>query len=288
MKPEPLCGIYAKTERTVAQIDDLNSRLRAFAQSRPYAVQAYLNDNRTQQIWRFKLTEKIPNAIPVIIGEILHNLRSPLDQILCAVAVHVANIGEDGIAFPRGRDEAEFKTALRRQEKLGLPADALDLIAAAKPYKEGGNNLLWALLELNRRDKHRLGLVPVNMPAATKVSYICFWRGLPLVIGSRTGKRLTMDKPFTPEDLVETGKPLALYDARPGHIVFGDASDTGDASLEFLTTTPEAKFDSDIQPSLDVAFSDIGMDGQPVTAVLNDMRHLVERILLTFEKRFFS
>lgn len=287
MKPEPLCGIYAKTERSVTQIENLKQEIRAFFQRSPYRVRSDLNEDGTRQIWRFELSEKISNTIPVMVGEILHNLRSPLDQILCAIAVHIAKIDENGVAFPRGRDKAEFETALERQKKLGMPVDALDLIAAAKPYKKNGDNLLWALLELNRRDKHRLGLIPINMPGAVVASYVCFWRGLPLVIGPKTGKHLVMEKPFTAEDLIETGKPLALYDARPGHILFGDAGTPGDTSLEFMTTTPGARFDSDFQPALDIAFSEIGIDGQPVAAVLDDMRHLVERILLTFERRFF-
>jgi hypothetical protein len=207
--------------------------------------------------------------------------------MLCAIALE-HDISEDGIAFSRGRTQDELRSALSKQKKLGLPDDAIALVLAAKPYREGGDKLLWALLELNRRDKHRLGLVPINMPAETRASYICFWRGLPLIISCRTGKHLVNERPISPNDLLETGKPLALYDARPGQIIFGDASTPGDESLEFMTTTPGAKFDANFKPSLNLAFSDVGIDGQPVVAVLNDMRQLVDRILLTFERRFFS
>ncbi|MDQ3525343.1 MAG: hypothetical protein M3451_09855, partial [Chloroflexota bacterium] len=81
------------------------------------------------------------------------------------------------MAFPRGRNRDEFKRALGKQEKL-LPSDAIKLIARAKPYRDRGTKLLWALLEMNRRDKHRVGLIPVQMPAELSVSYLCFWVGL--------------------------------------------------------------------------------------------------------------
>jgi hypothetical protein len=126
------------------------------------------------------------------------------------------------------------------------------------------------------------------MPAETSLSYLVFWRGVGLVIGSRTGKHLVMNKPFTEADLVETGKPLAFYDCRPGRIVCGDAGTPGDESLEFLTTTPGAKFETDIRPTLNISFAKVGLDGQTVVAVLNDMRQLVERILIAFERRFFA
>ena len=285
MKPEPLYGIFAKIDRTKTQIHDLDERLTAFFRTNPYRVSSYVNEDGTKEIWHFIL-DQIPVEIPLVIGEILHNLRSPLDQILCVVALKFG-LPEEGVAFPRGRTENELKVVLGKQEKR-LPQDALDIISAAKPYKNGGNVLLWALLELNRRDKHRVGLVPVNFPSATSASYIVFWRGLPLIIGCRTGQHLVNErKSFDPTELEETGQPLALYDARPGRIFFGDASSRGDESLEFLTTTPGAKFEADFQPSLNVAFSGVGLDGQPVLAVLNDMRRLVEDILLTFEGRFF-
>jgi hypothetical protein len=68
---------------------------------------------------------------------------------------------------------------------------------------------------------------------------------------------------------LKTGKPLALYDVRPGRIIFGDANTAGDESLEFMTTTPGAKFEADFQPSLNIAFSEAGIDGKPVIAVLD-------------------
>lgn len=284
MKPEPLLAAFAKLERSVAQIGDFNDRISAFFQTNPYQVLAELNADRTCQVWKWRLARKLPLEWAVIAGEILHNLRSPIDQVVAAVAVlHCGQ--ESGVAFPFGRNLQEFETALGKQKKL--PADARDLIRALKPYK-GGNDLLWALHYLNKRDKHRSHLVPINMPSETSVSYICFWKGLPLVIGCKNGEHLLMEKPFTDQDLMETGKPLALYDVRPGRIIFGEAGTAGDESLEFMTTTAGAVFEADFYPSLNVGFADVGLDGKPVIIALNEMRQLVERILLTFEDRFFA
>jgi hypothetical protein len=114
-------------------IRDLNGRIKGFFQSNPYEVVSNLSNDGTKEIWRFKLTKKIPTEIPIIIGEILHNLRSPLDQILCAITIK-HGISEDGIAFSRGRTEDELKAALERQRKRGLPADAVALVLAAMPH----------------------------------------------------------------------------------------------------------------------------------------------------------
>jgi hypothetical protein len=284
IRDELLCGIFAKTERAEAQIVDLNQRISAFFQSRPYEMVSKLHRDGTKEIWSFRLSQKIPPEIPVIIGEILHNVRSPLDQILCAIAIKSGE-SEEGVAFPRGRTRDEVKRALSKQNKL--PTDARQMILRAKPYRDRGNKLLWALLEMNRRDKHRVGLIPVQMPAEASVSYLCFWVGLGLVLGNRRGQRLLMQKPYDPSMLGFTGKPHALYDARPGRIHFARLDRVWKADFEFMTTTPGAKFDTDFQPAMNIAFDQVGVRGQPVVAVLNDMRDLVQRLLLAFEKRFF-
>lgn len=283
MKPEPLDAEFAKIERSVSQIDDLDSRIKAFFKTNPHGVDTGLNADGTEQIWRFKLNRKLPTEFSIIIGEILHNLRSPLDQAACAIALQ-NNRSENGVCFPFGQDKNAFETALGNQKKL--PGDAINIIHNAKPYK-GGDDLLWALHDLNRQDKHRVGVVPINMPAETSVSHIIFSEGVPIVVGCKTGKHLNIIRRPTPEEIARMSKPTALYDARPGRIVCGDAGTPGDESLEFMTTTPGAKFEADFYPSLSVAFTGVGLEGKPVVTVLNEFRQLVEGILLTFKGRFF-
>ena len=58
--------------------------------------------------------------------------------------------------------------------------------------------------------------------------------------------------------------------------------------MEVLAAVPGTEFYCDIQPSLDVAFRNVeGLEHEPVVAVLHQMSQLVQRILLTFERRFF-
>ena len=48
-------------------------------------------------------------------------------------------------------------------------------------------------------------------------------------------------------------------------------------------------FELEVEPSLNLALGDIeGFEREHVVAVLRRMQQLVERILLTFEKRFFA
>lgn len=141
-RDDTLRGLFAKTKRANAQIEDLEQRIDAFFKSGPHDIVSKLSRDGTQEVWSFRLNQKLPDDIPVIIGEILHNLRSPLDQILCAIALKHSG-SQDGVAFPRGRNREEFRRALSKQEKL-LPPDAIKLIAKSKPYRDRGTTSLGA------------------------------------------------------------------------------------------------------------------------------------------------
>jgi hypothetical protein len=289
MKPEPLLPVFAKIERAEAQIDDLNTRIGAFFETSPYELASEIDPDGTQEVWRFKLTRRLPHVLSVVAGEILHNLRSPLDQLAGAIALQ-SHRSEAGVCFPFGRDVNEFETELRKQKKL--PPDAIALIRAAQPYR-GGNNLLWQLHHLNRRDKHRVGLMPVNLRTATSLSTLIVFTGQVMTVGFRNGQHLVRD-----------GRNLSQHDpgkqpciVRNGDIIMVNGSPAmsfepnvaaGDDDMEILTATPGTKFYCDFQPSLNVSFRNIeGLEREPVVAVLHQMRQLVKRLLLTFEARFF-
>jgi hypothetical protein len=289
MKPEPLVAAFAKAEWAEAKIKDYDAEIRAFFAARPYEITSKANRNGTKEVWKFRLTQKIPQRFSVEAGAILNNLRSPLDQVIAALAF-IRTGSEASAAFPFGRTKNEFETALRKQEKL-LPVGAGNIIREARPYPRG-NGLLWALNHLDRRNKHRPALVPIRTKMLTNLRSIKGTHGYVLRIGSRRGAHLI------PAPDARPGKWDMIQPVLAKRPIYRCSGDTEQSwlefacpynDMEFLSTTPGAKFEIYIEPTFDIAFSEInGLEGKPVVAVLNDMRHLVERILLTFEKRFFS
>jgi hypothetical protein len=110
--------------------------------------------------------EPTPAQIPLIAGDVLHNLRAALDhsvyQLVCL------QIGEPTEpytwpAFPIGDDEADYgevrNRRLRKKNVGELNAATIAAIDSLKPWK-GGNTPLWQLSELDNLDKHRLVLTP--------------------------------------------------------------------------------------------------------------------------------
>lgn len=285
MRAGPILDAFTKTKWAEVQTEYLSQRIRAFFSSDPYEIVSQLDGLRDERVWKFKLVKQLPGEFAVDAGAILHSLRSPLDQILGAVVAQ-NGLSESGVGFPFGRSADHFEAELQKQKKL--PDAANELIREAQPYS-GGNNLLWGLHELNRRDKHRAGLVPLMMPSHTTMSFLKFTKGLGLVVGCKTGKHLLLAKERPSEAEIDLlPSPKAHYECDAGsHIQFGAAESLGDDSLEFLTTTPSAVFETDFKPALDIGFREKIFNGKPMTEVLHAMRQSVERILLSFEKRYF-
>jgi hypothetical protein len=294
---------FAKTERAESQINDLNLAIRAFFEATPYEIVSEVDPQADEEVWRFQLTRTLPNDLAIRTGEIFHNLRSALDQMLAEIVVRVSKRSETRVEFPFGLTVDEFETALRKQKKL--PADAGPILRGLKPYK-GGDPLLWLLHSANRRDKHRMGLVPVNLRTAGKVSYLSLRYGQALVIGSRGGQHLTCERKITDGDYVRLGvkdrswgaygtsvlhpvSGLPLVPNPDAHLSFDNLGPgRAEESYEFFTATPGTKFKTDFEPTFDVAFRDVeGLERKPIVHVLAQLRDLVERILVTFEKRFF-
>jgi hypothetical protein len=117
----------------------------------PAGYTSKIDIERDEEVWSFSIGASIPKDIPVAIGEVLHNIRTPLDHMACAVAS--------------------------------------DLLRNWRPYK-GGNELLWALHDMNRSDKHA-EIAPVNLSSGSNSeTYLTVWSGMALVLGSRAGQHL--------------------------------------------------------------------------------------------------
>lgn len=302
MHHEPLLAPMAKIERTKTQIEEFHVAVRKFLDATPYKIVSTIYPDADEEVWSFRLTQKLPPDLSVRCGEILHNLRTALEQTLIEVIVTRDNGVQTGIAFPIGKDEEKFRDALRKQEKR-LPPDAVPLIEALKPYK-GGNNLLWLLHNTNRDDKHRVGLVPVNVRTGGQNSFLSTWDGQALVIGSRGGLHMTCERWVTPQKLAElSGRPTGLFGLCAldpvtglpngpfrGRLIYTNhGPGSPEESYEFLTTTPGTKFKTDFQPLFEVAFRDFeAFEREPVANVLHQVRDLVEHTILAFRSRFFG
>jgi len=103
----------------------------------------------------------LPETVPLLIGDAVHNLRSALDHLACALAdlklPAASQTGHAGIEFPIYISEHEFNAKGAGRIKK-LPSSAQDEIRSLQPYhagKDARHQFLWALHELDIIDKHR-------------------------------------------------------------------------------------------------------------------------------------
>lgn len=280
-----LANAYAKLDRTTAQIKDLRGLIGACLRYSSHKTVSRFDADRDEEIWSFQLNPPIPSDIAVIVGEVLHNLRVPLDYLACALARQ--NTGSDkGVYFPFGRDKDAFVEQAEQKCKK-LPVEAVAMVRALKPYK-GGNELLWSIHEMNRADKHR-EIAPINLrTGSNSLTYLTVLSGLVLAVGSRAGQHLTCIR-RSAEEIAQMGSPTAVYEIGSGmQLDFGTVGCTAEQSLEYLTLTPGATVRTDMRPTFGIAFkSMIGGGMEPVDMTLQRMATLVREILDSFDKKFF-
>jgi hypothetical protein len=119
-----------------------------------------------------------PGLLPLwgaIFGEIVHDLRSALDQLVCQFVILNGGVPDREHSFPvRGKEPANgFGVEVRREwidnggrrrhgPLFGVSDKAVALIERSQPYKGGNTSLVSDLHELWNADKHQT-LIPTTL-----------------------------------------------------------------------------------------------------------------------------
>ena len=148
-----------KTERAKFHIQNLQSAVRAFHETKPYKIGTKRDPQTRKLIYHVLEVTPVPGHVAVILGDALQNLRTSLDHVAHQLWRDAGHRGDGRhVQFPIAADAAKYVTQSPRMvEGIGQPA--VDAIRSLEPYK-GGNgaysDALWRLNQLNNIDKHRL------------------------------------------------------------------------------------------------------------------------------------
>jgi hypothetical protein len=146
--------ILAKIEWAEHHVGNLNLELASFFDAKPYEIVVEHDAQANQEIYKINIRAPIPRTIPLMVGDIVHNLRSAFDHLAFQLAGSKAS---DRTAYPIASTAQNFK-AIKKAKIEGIAADALAHIEATQPYHSGYEGI-WSLHELNNFDKHRLPVV---------------------------------------------------------------------------------------------------------------------------------
>lgn len=192
-------GPRLKVRRAMAEIHELSVFKETFRQSPNYeVVPAETNPHTGNQVWRVRVHSEPVVEWGVWIGEIAHNLRSALDQLVWQLALLKTNTPARNAQFPifsvgkttrkrsNGQLIAHFENTRNSKGRLvlgdgrqmirDLSPEHQAMIERFQPYKRGGSgghgrhNLLYLLSEINNADKHRLIQVIGAKPQSVGIS----------------------------------------------------------------------------------------------------------------------
>ena len=256
--------VTLKVERAKSHINDLDREIRAFLDTKPYAIETKRNPQTRQLIYYVSRVKPIPESLSLIAGDAIQNLVSALDHL--AYQIVGSDTGDkyptpNRIYFPIADDAKEYE-AIKAKKMKGADKATLDAIDTLKPYK-GGNDSLWMLARLNNIDKHRL-LITVGSTFRS------------VNLGARILREVNKEMP--------DGQRIEGFDLwiKPADSLF--PLKRGD---ELFIDAPDSEPNDKMQFRFDVALYEPQIvEAQSILEALHQLTALVESIVATLVLRF--
>lgn len=163
--PHPLDGPRLKIARAVREVETLRGAEAAFRSEADYKiVLSEFNPETGKYVYRVRLDIAPPIEWGVWIGEVAHNLRSALDQLVWQLALLATNAPARHTQFPVllaatssssgpcfDKNGKRMITSLRPEHQA-----VIERLQPYQPGRGGSDNALYLLSEVNNADKHRL------------------------------------------------------------------------------------------------------------------------------------
>ena len=155
----PFMGPAMKFHRAQALTDELEDQIQQYA-DQVTVTATKIGEDSDDVIWRLGFSQQAPAWIPLLVGDIVHNLRSALDIMICDIA-RVRHVSTSDLKLPFAEDRAKLEKHLKLH-RTRLGDDVADEILGLKPYIADGDPLLRGLHDLDIIDKHKLVLASVG------------------------------------------------------------------------------------------------------------------------------
>lgn len=153
-------AIRLKSERAKEHIRNLDARIAEFRDRHPYEIAA--KPHPVAQIEHTTLYVKSlsspPTDLGLIIGDVVHNLRSAFDHLAWHLVERGGGTPNKDTYFPicwNPKGAEKFASACGKGEIKKIPKGAEKLLLDVQPYMSGDDTLR-VIHELDIHDKHRL------------------------------------------------------------------------------------------------------------------------------------
>jgi hypothetical protein len=136
---------------------DLQTRY-VHAEPCPYRIRRAVKADFTEHVYCLRYEVPIPLEFSILLGEIVYNLRSALDQCVFQLALNHTGIEHNKTMFPIFATPVDFRTKGKwRIKDIGVGPMAF--IRSLQPYSDRRQPVHYSLLDLNNlsnADKHRV------------------------------------------------------------------------------------------------------------------------------------
>ncbi|HYM44773.1 MAG TPA: hypothetical protein VES65_01250 [Solirubrobacteraceae bacterium] len=163
---DPLAGVRAKLDRAEEHLDTLKDQVSTFLDTDPYGVRQHIHPETGGYSLSIEIRQQPPLLINVIVGDLIHNLRSALDHLAWQLVLANGRKPSGSTQFPIFVREpvADDDIGKWKARVKGMSPEVVKEIASIQPYAADGEARLHSLAILNafsNEDKHKLPLACV-------------------------------------------------------------------------------------------------------------------------------
>jgi hypothetical protein len=165
-----------KLGRFNKHLDDVKRAAANYLAEKPYVLTKQEDAERLRKTWTITLTKPVPDGIPAMLGDALHNLRSVLDNWVFELSTSPEGVTKSKTGFPVLANESEWGpgSCCRNDHGAhrirGLPDPMKAVVEMYQPFNSDnvlGDNVRYNLRTLHLldiRDKHQtLNVVAANV-----------------------------------------------------------------------------------------------------------------------------
>jgi hypothetical protein len=155
--------VLAKYDWAKKHVDNLESAVDSFRLANPHSLGRNHDPETGEYVYYVVSVPVIPDSISLMLGDAVHNLRSTLDHLACALVEASGSQPNSQTGFPIF-DTAKAYGEMSRGKVPGLGKYALAALDRVQPYQGGWGHWAWQLHKLDIFDKHRLLLTVSTVP----------------------------------------------------------------------------------------------------------------------------
>ena len=161
-----LDGVHLKLDRAKEHWDALNREIRSYLDNHTIVPTATCEPLQRLYIFRVGKVQPLPARWGIIVGDIVHNIRSALDHLVTQLVIVNGQTPDRNHAFPVCVKSSDWRRQVEdakpgKSALHGVAPAAVSLIESIQPFHIGAQrdaerSTLAGLQRLSNADKHRL------------------------------------------------------------------------------------------------------------------------------------